>query len=169
MLGLSRRETKDDEVADDFQGEVGTAIVWVQWPAILLEPLSRLGTGLDAERSFLEGIEMDIVPRLEAARNQTLGYFDVSDGQLYRTYGSGKWSVRFIVHHLADAGTVLFDRIRRVLSGPRQLLWAFDQDAWATQLDYSRLPLDLSRRIYDAVQGWNYLSGSSALCHKRTP
>jgi len=95
---------------------------------------------------------MDIVTRLEAARNRTLSYFDLSDEQLDRNYGSGKWSVRFILHHLADAETVLNDRIRRVLSEPRQVLWAFDQDAWATGLDYSRLPLDLSRRIYDAVR-----------------
>ena len=48
MLGLSRPGTKDDEVANDFQGEVGTVIFWVQWPATLLEPLRRLGTGLNA-------------------------------------------------------------------------------------------------------------------------
>jgi hypothetical protein len=61
---------------------------------------------------------MDIVTRLEAARNQTLRYFDSGDEQLDRNYGSGKWSVRFILHHLADTETVLFDRICRVLSGP---------------------------------------------------
>jgi hypothetical protein len=98
------------------------------------------------------GIDMDIVTRLEAARDQTLKYFEVSDEQLARSYGSGKWSVRFILHHLADAETVLFDRIRRIISEPRQVLWAFDQDSWARGLDYSRMPLDLSRRIYDSVR-----------------
>src|SRR5215469_13411141 len=97
-------------------------------------------------------MEMDIVTRLEASRNRTLKCFDLNSEQLERTYGPGKWSVRFILHHLADAETVLFDRIRRVLSEPRQVLWAFDQDGWARGLDYSRLPLDLSRRIYDAVR-----------------
>jgi len=95
---------------------------------------------------------MDIVTRLEAAREQTLRRFDLSDEQLDRTYGPGKWPVRFILHHLADAETVLFDRIRRVISEPRQVIWAFDQDAWAKGLDYSRMPLELSRRIYDAVR-----------------
>lgn len=95
---------------------------------------------------------MDIVTRLEAARNQTLRCFDLSDEQLDRNYGPGKWSVRFILHHLADSETVFSDRIRRVLSEPRQVLWAYDQDAWARGLDYSRLPLDLSRRTYDAVR-----------------
>jgi hypothetical protein len=95
---------------------------------------------------------MNIVPRLEATRNQTLQYFGLGNEQLDRSYGSGKWSVRFILHHLADSETVLFDRIRRILSEPKQVLWAFDQDAWAKGLDYSTIPLDLSRRIYDAVR-----------------
>jgi hypothetical protein len=95
---------------------------------------------------------MEIITRLEATRDRTLSYFDLSDEQLDRTYGPGKWSVRFLLHHLADAETVLFDRIRRVLSEPRQVLWAFDQDAWASGLNYSHLPLDMSRRIYEAVR-----------------
>jgi DinB family protein len=95
---------------------------------------------------------MDIVTRLEAVRDHTLRYFDLSGEQLDRTYGPGKWPVRFILHHLADSETVLFDRIRRVLSEPRQVIWAYDQDAWAKGLDYARMPLDLSRRIYDAVR-----------------
>ena len=103
---------------------------------------------------------MDITTRLEAARNRTLKYFDLSEAQLQRRYGPGKWTVRFILHHLADAETVLFDRIRRVISEPRQVLWAFDQGAWATGLDYSKIPLDISRRIYDAVRaGVIYYAG----------
>jgi hypothetical protein len=95
---------------------------------------------------------MDIITRLETAQEKTLQYFDLTGGQLDLRYGPGKWTVRFILHHLADAETVLYDRIRRVLSEPRQVLWAFDQDGWAKGLDYSRLPLDLSRRIYDSVR-----------------
>ena len=87
---------------------------------------------------------MDIVPRLEAARDRTLKYFELNDEQLARSYGPGKWPVKFILHHLADAETVLFDRIRRIISEPRQVIWAFDQDSWARELDYLRMPLDHS-------------------------
>ena len=93
---------------------------------------------------------MDIIAKLESTRDQTLRYFDLSDEQLARSYAPGKWSVRFLLHHLADAEAVLSERIRRTLSEPRQVLWAFDQDAWARGLDYSQMPLDLSRRIYEA-------------------
>lgn len=95
---------------------------------------------------------MDIITRLEVVRDQTLRYFDLSDERLALSYAPGKWPVRYLLHHLADAETVLFDRIRRVISEPRRVIWAFDQDAWATGLDYARMPLDLSRRMYEAVR-----------------
>jgi hypothetical protein len=93
---------------------------------------------------------MEIITRLETTRDRTLRYFDLSDQQLERTYAPGKWTVRFLLHHLADAETVLFDRIRRTISEPRQVLWAFDQDAWAK--DYAHMPLDVSRRVFDSVR-----------------
>jgi hypothetical protein len=96
---------------------------------------------------------MQLIRELERTRDETLSYFSLAEGDLERSYGPGKWSIRYILHHLSDSETVLFDRIRRVLSEPRQVLWVYDQDAWARGLDYSRVPLDISRRIYEAVRG----------------
>jgi len=95
---------------------------------------------------------MQLIRELEKTRDETLRYFALDPRDLARTYGPGKWSVRFLLHHLADSETVLFDRIRRVLSEPRQVLWVFDQDAWAQGLDYSQVPLDISRRVYESVR-----------------
>lgn len=103
---------------------------------------------------------MQLIKQLEETRNQTLEFFALNESDLARTYAPGKWSVRFILHHLADAETVLFDRIRRILSEPRQVLWVFDQEAWATELDYSRVPLDMSCQIYQSVRrGIIYYAG----------
>jgi hypothetical protein len=71
---------------------------------------------------------------------------------LARTYAPGKWPITYILHHLSDSETVFFDRIRRVLSEPRPVLWVMDQDAWAKGLDYSQVPLELSRRVYESVR-----------------
>ena len=95
---------------------------------------------------------MQLIQDLEKTRDETLRYFSLDQRDLARTYAPGKWSVRFILHHLADSETVLFDRIRRVLSEPRQVLWVFDQDAWAEGLDYSQVPLDISRGVYESVR-----------------
>jgi DinB family protein len=95
---------------------------------------------------------MHLIRDLESTRDETLRYFSLDELDLMRTYGPGKWSVKFILLHLSDSETVLFDRIRRVLSEPRQVLWVFDQDAWAKGLDYSQVPLDISRRVYESVR-----------------
>lgn len=95
---------------------------------------------------------MQLIQDLEKTRDETLKYFSLDERGLQRTYAPGKWSVRFLLLHLSDAETVLFDRIRRVLSEPRQVLWVFDQDAWARGLDYSQVPLDLSRQVYESVR-----------------
>ena len=95
---------------------------------------------------------MTIIEQLERTRDETLRYFSLPAEDLERTYAPGKWTVRFVLHHLSDAETVLYDRIRRVLSEPRQVIWAFDQDAWARGLDYARRPLELSRGVFAAVR-----------------
>jgi len=96
--------------------------------------------------------QMIIIERLEAAKAATLKYYDLGGEQLDKSYGPGKWTVRYILHHLADAETVLYDRIRRVISEPKQVLWAFDENAWAEGLAYANVPLELSRRIYSSVR-----------------
>ena len=93
-----------------------------------------------------------LLAELERTRAETLHYFSLGETDLARTYAPGKWPVRFILHHLADSDTVLYERIRRVISEPRPVLWFYDQDAWAKHLDYGRLPLDLSKRIYESVR-----------------
>ena len=95
---------------------------------------------------------MEIIERLEATKAATLNYYDLGDVHLVKSYGPGKWTVRYILHHLADAETVLYDRVRRVISEPKQVIWAFDESAWAKRLDYANVPLELSKRIYSSVR-----------------
>ena len=92
------------------------------------------------------------IRELERTRDETLRYFALSSGELERTYGPGKWSVRYVLHHLVDSETVLYYRIRRVLSEPRQVIWYYDQSAWATALNYAEVPLDLMRPVYESTR-----------------
>src|SRR5688572_23036472 len=118
----------------------------------------RLMAGRAAAPLSLEMIgtdQMEIIERLEATKAATLRYYDLDDVHLVKSYGSGKWTVRYILHHLADAETVLYDRVRRVISEPKQVLWAFDENAWAKGLEYSTVPLEMSRAIYKSVRAGN--------------
>ncbi|HKO62289.1 MAG TPA: hypothetical protein VJV03_14085 [Pyrinomonadaceae bacterium] len=95
---------------------------------------------------------MEIIERLEATKASTLRYYELDHVHLVKSYAPGKWTVRYILNHLADAETVLYDRIRRVISEPKQVLWAFDENAWARGLDYANVPLMVSQRIYSSVR-----------------
>ncbi|MGB0932152.1 MAG: DinB family protein, partial [Chitinophagales bacterium] len=72
--------------------------------------------------------------------------------ELQKTYGEGKWNIRQILNHLSDAETVLYDRIRRGISKPRQVIWGFDQNAWAEKLNYNTFPLEVNQNIYKSVR-----------------
>ena len=50
----------------------------------------------------------------------------------------GKWSIRQIVAHLADSEMVGAHRFRQMIAEDNPTLIAFDQDAWARNLDYAR-------------------------------
>ena len=94
-----------------------------------------------------------LVRELERTRDETLRYFSLGDADLSRPYGPGKWSVRFLLHHLTDSEVVFTERLRRVISEPSMIVWYYDQDAWATALDYSTRPLTASRPVYEALRG----------------
>ena len=97
-------------------------------------------------------MSIPLVRELERTRDETLQHFSLGERDLDRTYGPGKWSVRYILHHLSDTETVFIDRIHRVLSEPRPVLPVAEQDAWAKALDYSQVPLAIARDVYASVR-----------------
>lgn len=95
---------------------------------------------------------MTIVEDLHRTKNETLVLHNLGEADLVKTYAPGKWSVRYLLHHLADAETVLYDRIRRGISKPGQVVWGFDQDAWAAGLDYDQKSMTLSKAVFEACR-----------------
>ena len=98
-------------------------------------------------------MEMDIVQDLKLSKSLVLQHFDLPATALLWSYGEGKWNIRQLLIHIVDAETVLYDRIRRIISEqPNSLIWAFDQDAWAAHLDYHTFPLEISKQIFTGVR-----------------
>lgn len=119
---------------------------------------------------------MNLLNELNETKKQTLVYFDLSDAELAQSYADDKWTNRQILNHLVDAETVLYDRIRRVIAKPDQVIWAFDQDAWAQGLEYEKFPLHINKNIYIAIrESIIYLAkeyydslGSNSFVHNET-
>lgn len=94
----------------------------------------------------------DIVDDLDSNRDLVFEAFELPEEILDETYGEGKWTVRYLLHHIVDAETVLYERIRRIIAEPRPVLWAFDQDLWAENLHYKTKSLELSKELFKVVR-----------------
>jgi hypothetical protein len=64
----------------------------------------------------------------------------------------GAWSAHEIVLHCADSETNAHMRIRYLLAEPDPLIVGYDQDRWATTLDYHALPLEPAFATIRAVR-----------------
>jgi len=70
--------------------------------------------------------------------------------------GPGKWSIRQIVAHVADAELVGAQRMRQVIAEENPLIAAYDQDAWARNLDYARRKPKQSLETFRRIRAENY-------------
>jgi hypothetical protein len=68
----------------------------------------------------------------------------------------GKWSIRQIAAHLADAEIVFAHRFRQVIAEDSPTMVWFDQDAWADNLDYARRKPKQSLETLRRTRAENY-------------
>ena len=68
----------------------------------------------------------------------------------------GKWSIRQIVAHLADAELVGAHRFRQVIAEEQPTLIAYDQDRWTAKLDYARRKPKQSLETFRRIRAENY-------------
>jgi hypothetical protein len=64
----------------------------------------------------------------------------------------GAWSAHEIIVHCGDSETASASRIRQLIADPAPLIVGYDQDAWATLLDYHAHPLEPALAAVDAAR-----------------
>jgi len=72
--------------------------------------------------------------------------------QLAFRSAEGKWSIREIVTHLADAELVYGFRYRKILAEDAAEAPAFDQELWAGHLSYRQRDLNSALEMFRAVR-----------------
>ena len=74
----------------------------------------------------------------------------LSEAQLDTPYRPGGWSVRQLVHHVADSHMNGYTRVKLALTEENPVIKPYAEAEWA-KLPDSRLPVELSLAILDAV------------------
>ncbi|PZX03150.1 putative damage-inducible protein DinB [Psychrobacillus insolitus] len=74
----------------------------------------------------------------------------LSDEELSKTYHEGSWTVRKLVHHIADSQLNMYQRLKLALTDDNPTVPTFDQDKWAIQPD-TELPVESSIKMLEGI------------------
>ena len=87
----------------------------------------------------------------------------LSPDQLETPYRPEGWTVRQVVHHLADSHLNSYMRFRLALTEEEPTIKPYDEGAWANLEDARRAPLEVSLTLLDALhERWVMLLRSLA-------
>ncbi len=110
----------------------------------------RLATTAETRRQAIDDIEA-------LPAKMRLALAGLGDRELDRPYRPDGWSVRQLVHHVADSHMNGYIRLKLALTEANPLIKPYEQDRWA-QLTDSRMPIALSLGILDGVHArWTLL------------
>lgn len=116
-----------------------------------------VGPNTDAQRAAFIA---DIAAVPQRVRKAVAG---LSDAQLDTPYRPGGWTVRQVVHHIADSHMNAYIRFKLALTETQPLVKPYDEKAWAEMPD-SKLPIDGSLNLIDGLhERW------AVILHNMTP
>ncbi len=79
----------------------------------------------------------------------------LSDEQLDTNYRDGGWTIRQIVHHLADSNINSYIRFKLAVTEDQPTIKTWEQSDWAMLKDATSMPVDVSLNLLDGLhQRW---------------
>jgi hypothetical protein len=75
----------------------------------------------------------------------------LTDAQLDTPYREGGWTVRQVVHHIADSHANAYIRCKLALTEDWPVVKTYDEAAWANLADSRLLPVDVSLSLIAAL------------------
>ncbi len=75
----------------------------------------------------------------------------LADAQLDTPYREGGWTVRQLVHHVADSHINAYCRVRLALTEEAPMVKTYEESRWAALPDAASAPVDVSLALLDAL------------------
>lgn len=117
-------------------------------PEELRYPIGRFS----APASSMPGIRLANIHTLKMLPQRLRQAIDgLSEEQLDTPYREGGWTVRQVVHHIADSHANAFIRFKLSLTEEWPSIKPYDQAAWAELVDSKTQPLESSLAIIDGL------------------
>lgn len=118
-------------------------------------PVGKFAFKADADdkeiRSWISEIEQMPVHLKNAVKG-------LSEAQINTPYRDGGWTVRQVVHHLADSHMNAYMRFKLALTEDKPTIKPYLEKAWAEMDDSLNLPIDISISILEPLHTrWVYM------------
>jgi uncharacterized damage-inducible protein DinB len=110
-------------------------------------PIGRFQRSAEPDAGELRSAIQDLAELPEHLRNAV---DRLGDEQLDTPYRSGGWSVRQLVHHIADSHMNAFLRVRKALTEDAPMVAAYNEQAWA-RLHDSLAPAEWSLELVESL------------------
>ncbi|MGH9356535.1 MAG: YfiT family bacillithiol transferase, partial [Terriglobia bacterium] len=123
---------------------MATAVPELSYPIGKFKPEGALTF---AQREHLIGEIAEAPARLRAAVK------GLSDARLDTPYREGGWTVRQVVHHLADSHLNAYARFRLALTEDAPVITVYSQQRWAELSDARTAPVEPSLSLVEALHG----------------
>ncbi len=75
----------------------------------------------------------------------------LTDRQIETPYRDGGWTVRQVVHHLADSHMHAYLRVKFALTEESPTIRPYDEAAWSLLPDVAVIPIDVSLALLDGI------------------
>lgn len=111
-------------------------------------PVGRFSFPDAATQQQIAGWIDDIARAPEALRAAVHG---LSDTQVDTPYRTGGWTVRQLVHHVADSHMQAYARVKLALTEERPTIKPYDEAAWANLDDTFTVPIAVSLDLLEAL------------------
>lgn len=103
----------------------------------------HINPDIDYIRSLI--LEIEKIPSL--LRNSVDG---LDDKQLDTPYRQDGWTIRQIIHHIADNNMNAYFRFKRTLTEECPVIPSYTQDKWAELEDYN-MPVEISLKLIESI------------------
>ncbi len=111
-------------------------------------PIGRL----QRREQFTDAERQAMIERLAAQPETFRGLVeDLTETQLDTPYRAGGWTVRQLVHHVADSHMNAYFRVKLALTEELPTVKPYDQDAWVQLADIKAVPPSVSLALFEGI------------------
>ena len=97
----------------------------------------------------MRGAAIDEIAGLPSAMRAAVDGLTVA--QLETPYRDGGWTVRQVVHHVADSHMHAYIRVKFALTEESPTIRPYDEAAWSLLPDVAAIPIDVSLSLIDGI------------------